>query len=610
MTIPLKIVGTARRRIAGAVTSVLLASLAIVGQTEHATAITNANRTALAPWSVGLVITKIGPGGKSQLCTGTALTRHWIVTSAHCLSGKSVRTHTIKVFPESARAEASWVYSGKASYYNHPAHGSSRFGGDKADDLGLVRLYGDGMVPDITAKVENGPNVADPSRWKDGAWIFFVAGFGSGTDVGKGQDCDDRNATDGSKRIGRFRLSGNTDDNGILGLGNPIAVEGETLDNELCPGDSGSPWAFATGGSPYKEMRVFGVHSGSGLRSNPLLGTDDWATLLPPRMRWITDTSAAKGLPINCPSFGERGKENSYRRCTDGYWMMSRGATAEWRRFQSVSTPLSSVRFGDFDGDGHSGDAFVSSRNGKRYVLYTDATEWTMVMDLNQGFDPLAFGDFDGDGATDVLIQNGGAWKVSFATRDRTKWSAFLSVKTSDVSPARLDVGDFDGDGAADVIRSREGVLQVSFATKDRTLWSDWKPLVNAGVSLGQLRFRDFDGDGVTDVFRKRDRNNTWDVSYATKDRTHWTNWKAVGSSEEPLVDLGFGDFDGNGTTDILRSNGGLWMVSSATKDRTRWSKWVEINRSRIAVPQLSFSDLDGDGRTDVVYLAPVKPVQ
>jgi hypothetical protein len=575
--------------VGGLLTPILTAMLLTIGGTQRATAVTNADRTALMPWSVGLLITKVSSPfpnliGTTGLCTGTALSRHWIVTSAHCLQGRSYRTDTIEVYRESVTSNG--IYSGKASYYSHPDY-DYLVSGDKADDLGLVRLYGDGMVPDITAKIENGPNVTTPSRWKEGAAIFFVPGFGDGTDVGEGQACDDSNATSGHKRLGRLRLSGNTDDNGIVGLGNPIAVEGEVLDNNTCHGDSGAPWAFATGGNPRNEVRVFGVHSGWGLRSKPFLGTDKWAALLPPRMRWVTDLSKRKGLPINCPPFGEAGKEGSYRRCTEGYWMTSRGATEKWRRFQSVSTPLSNVHFGDFDGDGQAGDAFVSSADGLHYVLYAGAVDWTLVLSLLPGIGP-------------------------FATRDRTKWTAFLTVQKSDVSAARLGVGDFDGDGVADVLSSRKGYLQVSFGTRDRTTWSKWTLVQSSDRAIEQLRFGDFDGDGVTDVFRKDD-DNTWKVTYATKDRTaRWFEWKPVGRSGEPLADLGFGDFDGNGTTDVLRSHAGAWSVSYSRKghDRSRWGKWEKINRSRIPVKLLSFTDIDGDGRTDTIYVSPVRPEQ
>ena len=368
-------------------------------------------------------------------CTGTTLSQHWILTAAHCLAGKSIASHRVIVYADE-RVAARKLYEGKASFYNHPDYGGGTYVGvlmvDPGDDLGLVRLYGGGLVPDTRAKIENGPKVADPDHWKDGASIFFAAGFGKGTDVGKGEGCDDDDVRSGVKRIGRFKLTGNTDDNGTFGFGNPIAVEAARIGSALCAGDSGAPWAFANGGNPWNEMRVFGVHSGNG-SSNPFLGSDEWAALVPARVLWMTNKAKEKGVPLKCVSYGERGDYGSYRRCAEGYWLVSRGAASGPSRMQSLSTPLSRVHFGDFDGDGKAGDAFVSAA-GSWYVTFADKDEWRQVRTSNTLIESLGFGDFDGDGAMDAFRTIGDVrWIVSFATHDRTAWSDWHDVRRAGV---------------------------------------------------------------------------------------------------------------------------------------------------------------------------------
>jgi Trypsin len=354
----------------------LAAILALVGPAHPASAITGAPVTTLAPWAVGLEFRPIrpGPNAETHRCTGTTLSQHWILTAAHCLAGKSNESHEAVVYADEYE-DFRLMYQGKASFYNHPDYDGGTYVGlgraDRGDDLGLVRLYGDGLVPDFRAKIENGPKVADPDRWKDGASIFFVSGFGKGTDVGAADDCD--GAPSGVKRIGRFKLTGNTDDNGTFGLGNPIAVEADRIGHTACQGDSGAPWSFADGANPANEMRVFAVHSGDGLFSNPLLGGDEWGALVPARLAWMIDKSADKQAPLNCASNRERGEYGSYRRCAEGYWLMSRGASSGPTRLESLSTPLSRVHFADFDGDGKAGDAFVSAGGGW-YVFYSDRT--------------------------------------------------------------------------------------------------------------------------------------------------------------------------------------------------------------------------------------------
>ncbi len=581
----------------------VLAVAAVVGSARTATAVTNAPAATQMPWAVGLVFRKSfdhrsGFSG-AELCSGSALSQHWILTAAHCLRGKTNESHRVRVY-----SDVGDLYDGRASYYNHPDYGGE---GDWGDDLGLVRLYDDGVVPELRARVENGPNVEDPDRWRNGGQIFLIAGYGKGTDPARGRACDDEDAQSGVRRIARFKLTGTTDDNGVFGLGNPISVEAEPILNEACPGDSGAPWAFASGANPVNDPRVFAVHSGKGAK-NFWLGHDDWAALLPARMRWVTDRTAEKSMPLNCPSYGERGDYGSYRRCTEGYWMASRGASSpDSFRIQQASTPLSSVHFADFDGDGKGGDGFVAA-HGRWYVLYTGTTDWTEVRKSNTVSSSLGFGDFDGNGTTDAFRLISGNGRVSYSTRDRGGWSDWTDIgRYFKSSVPRIGFGDFDGDGVTDALQSYDGGFQVSFATRDGSEWSPWQKLKSSETDVGLLRFADFDGDGVTDVFR-RGSDSRWYVSFATSDRSPWTDWTVIGRSEVPLAELAFGDFDGNGTTDIFRSQGNAWYASFSSKERAYSSVWQRIKRARLPVSSISFSDVDGDGSTDAIYFDRVRP--
>jgi hypothetical protein len=140
---------------------------------------------------------------------------------------------------------------------------------------------------------------------------------------------------------------------------------------------------------------------------------------------------------------------------------------------------------------------------------------------------------------------------------------------------------NFDGDGVADVLSSRKGYF-ASF------IWDQGieQPGVNGrwcrvpDRAIEQLRFGDFDGDGVTDVFRKDD-DNTWKVTYATKDRTaRWFEWKPVRSarvSHSPT--LASGTFDGkryNGLCSGRMQARGLSLIREKdmiVADGGKWEK-------------------------------------
>jgi hypothetical protein len=251
--------------------------------------VTNASTTTLVPWSIQTVF-------EDSICTGSMITQHWIVTAAHCLKGRSINTDPIKIYRvDPASGQKVLVYNGAASYWYHPDYDS--WTADRGDDLGLIRLYGSGVVgpyADIYADSRQ-PWYDDVGTYLAQAWI---AGYGKGSDVGGPKKCDQPGVYSGQKRLGRVALSGDVDEDGIFGTGPAIGVEGlRSFDQDICPGDSGAGWSFWRGG----RFMLFGVHNGN--HSTTDWSGDEWATLVGAKMSWITTTTAARGLAIYCPAY-------------------------------------------------------------------------------------------------------------------------------------------------------------------------------------------------------------------------------------------------------------------------------------------------------------------
>lgn len=115
-----------------------------------------------------------------------------------------------------------------------------------------------------------------------------------------------------------------------------------------------------------------------------------------------------------------------------------------------------------------------------------------------------------------------------------------------------------------------------------------WRYLSASSYGLSALRFGDFDGDGTTDVFR------------ADGSEWHWLTggtggWEHLNTSSVTADGLGFGDFDGDGRTDVFRANGSEWRVSDGGS-----SAWRTLRSATDSLTAIAFGDFDGDGATDV----------
>jgi hypothetical protein len=117
---------------------------------------------------------------------------------------------------------------------------------------------------------------------------------------------------------------------------------------------------------------------------------------------------------------------------------------------------------------------------------------------------------------------------------------------------------------------------------------SSWREIAPYTYNVEELGFGDFDGDGRTDVLRATGAR--WYYSPGGTGR-----WVPRATSGATRHDFGFGDFDGDGRTDVFDSDDGRWQFSSAAN-----GSWQQLNTSNYDVDSLRFGDFDGDERTDV----------
>jgi hypothetical protein len=82
------------------------------------------------------------------------------------------------------------------------------------------------------------------------------------------------------------------------------------------------------------------------------------------------------------------------------------------------------------------------------------------------------------------------------------------------------------------------------------------------------------------------------------------TGWQHAQSSSKPLSNLRFGDFTGDGVTDVLAVDGGQWAISPGAH-----GSWEPLNSYHLSndVRSLLIADLDHNNIDDLILLEAVK---
>ena len=107
--------------------------------------------------------------------------------------------------------------------------------------------------------------------------------------------------------------------------------------------------------------------------------------------------------------------------------------------------------------------------------------------------------------------------------------------------------------------------------------------------TINDVDFGDFNGDGETDIFKTE--SGKWYASYSGSG-----SWTQIASSNYTLGQIGFGDFNGDGKTDVFRANGNDWKV----KYTGTGMPWTQISTLPERLNEIAFGDFNGDGTTDV----------
>lgn len=236
-------------------------------------------------------------------------------------------------------------------------------------------------------------------------------------------------------------------------------------------------------------------------------------------------------------------------------------------------------------------DDAVGLTRGKTRITFGDGPSANVA-----GVDPFGkYGvcDFDGDGRDDLFLATGVTWWYS--SGGELHWS-YLNAATEQLDQIRL--GYFDGDLRCDVLTASGDQWKISSGGT-----AAWRHLGAFAAPLSEVAFGQFGNvrdhragltRATTHAFR-RAPNGQWFVTALSG-----PNWYPAQSSSIPMNKLRFGDFTGDGITDVLAVQGGSWSISASAT-----GPWETLNpKLSQAVEGLLIADVDNDNRDDLLRLS------
>jgi hypothetical protein len=208
--------------------------------------------------------------------------------------------------------------------------------------------------------------------------------------------------------------------------------------------------------------------------------------------------------------------------------------------------------------------------------------------------------DFNGDNVDDLFLPTGVSWW--FSGGGEFPWR-FLARRSQRLDQVRL--GYFDADDKCDVLAERGGRWVIASGGT-----GDWQPIGDRFAPLAEVQFGRF---AASDRDHRRRASLRATHAFWRTPTGQWRiaplsgpdqGWKDISRSSVPMSELRFGDFDGDGATDVLSVQGGRWAISSAGAGR-----WRNLNpRLGDDVRGLYIADIDESGIDDLLrvqYEAP-----
>ena len=263
----------------------------------------------------------------------------------------------------------------------------------------------------------------------------------------------------------------------------------------------------------------------------------------------------------------------------------------------------------DFNGDGM-GDILFRDKNNLSWTMAQISGFNVLESAVVSGMSAIeswrfnGAGDFDGDGITDIIIRNSvsGSWFIYNMSGSHIISTGYVPLESAKYVGVQA-VSDFNNDGFADVLVRNENTGEWTInLLNNRVVVDSISPPMSTVTTWQIVAAKDFDGNGSADIMIRSSNSGAW-YGYLYSG-TEIINRGYIGALSNDLNEViqGTGDFNGDGSTDVLTRNSEthVWSISymdGLNVHTTEVQDFSSISGWQFAAAE----DINGDGFTDVV---------